>query len=101
MKLPCGAKHPRLCFLPARWSRKLRRDSDFHYLNEYHRCQGVACQQQPRSSGSIVIRQDEADRIEPIGKIVGDNGESHQHTSLGTDLKPQSDAETISEAVPN
>ena len=29
-------KHPRLCCLPARWSRKLRRDADFHYLNEYH-----------------------------------------------------------------
>src|ERR1043165_4345611 len=35
MKLPCVVKRPRLCFLPARWSRKLRRDSDFHYLNDY------------------------------------------------------------------
>jgi hypothetical protein len=35
MQRPCGVKHPRLCCLPARWSHKLRRDSDFHYLNEY------------------------------------------------------------------
>ena len=55
----------------------------------------------PRASGRIVRCQDEADCIEPIGKIMGDDGESHQHTSLGTDLKPQANAETIGEAVPN
>src|SRR5438128_11318624 len=35
MKPLCAAKQPLLSFLPTRWNRKRRRDSGFHWLNEY------------------------------------------------------------------
>src|SRR5262249_32103639 len=35
MKPLCAAKPPLLSFLPTSWNRKRRRDSGFHWLNEY------------------------------------------------------------------
>src|SRR5215510_5394591 len=35
-------KPPRLSFLPTRWNRKRRRDSGFHWLNEYA-CRAYRC----------------------------------------------------------
>src|SRR6266705_6964464 len=35
MKPLCAAKQPLLSFRPTRWNRKRRRDSGFHWLNEY------------------------------------------------------------------